>query len=124
MVELARRTFPDALKQLPGATSVICFNEAMAFGVYAAAADMGLRIPQDLSVIGFDDIHAEVASPAMTVVSHMLNQIGARAAELAIKLAENRASKSRPPRRRERVAAELIVRKSTVPPLCTAGPIK
>jgi DNA-binding LacI/PurR family transcriptional regulator len=122
-VELARRAFPEALKQLPGATSVICFNEPTAFGVYAAAADCGLRIPQDLSVIGFDDIHALVASPAMTVVSHMLYKVGAKAAELAIKLAESRTATTRFHGRRERIPTELIIRKSTVAPQGVAGPV-
>ena len=121
-VEFARRRFPDALTKLPGATAVICFNEPTAFGVYAAAADRGLRVPQDLSVIGFDDIHATVAAPGMTVVSHMLYAIGLKAAELAIKLSENRVSKVKAQPRQVRIAAELIIRQSCAAPQRVAGP--
>ena len=122
-VELSRRSFPAALAKLPEATAVICYNEPTAFGVYAAAADRGLRIPRDLSVIGFDDIHAAVAAPSMTVVSHMLYAIGLKAAEVAINLSENPAARSSPAPRRELIPAELIVRQSTAAPQRTAGPI-
>ena len=88
-VESARRHFPAALEQNPKATAVMCFNEATAFGVYAQLAQLGKAVPQHMSVIGFDDIHAIVASPSMTVVSHMLNEIGRRAVELAIELSRS-----------------------------------
>ena len=128
-VELSRRHFPEALARLPDATGVICYNEPTAFGVYAAAADRGLRVPRDLSVIGFDDIHAAVAAPSMTVVSHMLYAIGMKAAELAIALSETPATSMKKSKSvatapiRELIPAELIVRQSTAAPQRTAGPI-
>jgi len=131
-VELSRRHFPDALARLPQATGVICYNEPTAFGVYAAAADRGLQVPRDLSVIGFDDIHAAVAAPSMTVVSHMLYAIGMKAAELAIALSETPATPAKKSKTapisptapiRELIPAELIIRQSTAAPQRTAGPM-
>lgn len=51
-------------------TGIFCFNDRVALGVYAAAAERGLRIPDDLSVVGFDndDIAATLQPPLTTVV--------------------------------------------------------
>ncbi len=51
-------------------TAVFCFNDQMAMGVYQAAAALGLRIPADLSIIGFDDIEliAPVLKPGLTTM--------------------------------------------------------
>ncbi len=110
-ISLARETAALHLAAAARPTAVMCFNESMAQGVYAAAVDAGLRVPRDLSVIGFDDVHAEFATPAMTVVSHMLPEIGRRAAELAMELALAPAGEPR----EERIAAALVVRDSTGP---------
>lgn len=107
----AQRVFSAQLKEKFSATGVVCYNEAAALGVYAAAAEAGLKIPRDLSVIGFDDIHAAMALPPMTVASHMLEEIGARAAELAVELTQKRGKRRNP--RVERIASKLVVRKST-----------
>jgi len=119
--ETALRCFPGALDGFPEATAVVCYNEASAFGVYAALAERGLRVPTDMSVISFDDIHATIAAPPMTVVSHMLTEIGFESAKLAIER-----SQAKQPGKQARTApaagrthlipAKLIVRKSTAAP--------
>jgi len=120
-VETAQRCFPDALDEFPEATAVVCYNEATAFGAYAALAERGLRVPTDMSVIAFDDIHATIAAPAMTVVSHMLAEIGFEAAKLAIELSQGERSSKRtkgaPAAGCTRlIPAKLMVRKSTAAP--------
>ncbi|WP_158247661.1 LacI family DNA-binding transcriptional regulator [Actinomyces qiguomingii] len=52
-------------------TGVFCFSDTMGMGVYAAAAELGLRIPQDLSVVGFDDMVLinESLSPPLTSIA-------------------------------------------------------
>lgn len=70
---LGGRAAADALLELPPdrrPTAVFCFNDRMAMGVYAAARHHGLDIPQDLSVVGYDDqqlIAAELDPPLTTV---------------------------------------------------------
>jgi DNA-binding LacI/PurR family transcriptional regulator len=48
-------------------TAIICLSDVLAFGVMRAAAERGIRIPQDLSVVGYDDV-AEAASAALTTI--------------------------------------------------------
>jgi DNA-binding LacI/PurR family transcriptional regulator len=114
-VAWARAAFLEGWLSGQRGTAVVCFDERMAFGVYAAANELGLRIPDDLSVIGFDDIHASMAYPAMTVVSHMLQQIGRSAARLALEMVGDRRAWKRLRGRRERVPATLVIRQSTGP---------
>lgn len=121
VIRAARSRFLPLLKKPHSFTGVVCFNEAAALGVYAAAAELGLSIPRDLSVVGFDDLYAHVALPGMTVASHMLPEIGARAAELAVKLASGTKPLSYLPEngaenRLLRVPSKLVVRSSTAKP--------
>ena len=48
-------------------TAIICLSDVLAFGVMRAAAERGIRVPQDLSVVGFDDITAANAAALTTV---------------------------------------------------------
>jgi LacI family transcriptional regulator len=111
------------LRSLPGdgmqkATAVVAYNEAVALGVYAAAAEQGIRIPEDLSVASFDDFYAAVAWPPMTVVSLMMDKHGALAVELILEMLDNPTAWSKLRGSRRRIPCELILRKSTgaVPP--------
>jgi LacI family transcriptional regulator len=112
-IRLAQEEALRLLARDKSVTGIICFNEAIAEGVYAAAAERGRRIPKDLSVVGFDDIHAHFAVPPMTVASHMLPAIGRRAAELAVSLAKRKARMQTFLGHRETIPAQLIVREST-----------
>ena len=59
-------------------TAIQCCNDASAFGAMAALAEAGLRVPEDVSVIGFDDIPmAGLSSPALTTVRVLRREIGA-----------------------------------------------
>jgi LacI family transcriptional regulator len=114
-VAWARAAFLDGWQSGPHGTAVVCYDERMAFGVYAAAVKLGLRIPDDLSVVGFDDIHASMAYPAMTVVSHRLQQIGRRAAALALEMVGDRKRWRSLRGHREHIPARLVIRQSTGP---------
>ncbi|MFC0529513.1 LacI family DNA-binding transcriptional regulator [Phytohabitans kaempferiae] len=94
-------------------TAVACGDDLQALGVYAAAKQVGLRIPEDLSVVGFDDIdHAAWLPPPLTTVRQPFAEMGATAARLAISLADGE------PLGQERyeLGTTLVVRGSTAPP--------
>ena len=87
----------------------MCLSEALAQGAYAAAAVLGIRVPQDLSVVGFDDLHAVFASPPMTVVSHELRAIGERAGEIALAMAAGEIAPRDWRGRHEEVPSRLVI---------------
>ena len=66
-------------------TALFCANDEIAMGAYAAAADLGLAIPRDLAVTGWDDIPvARFLAPALTTVRQPMAALGTRAARLAL----------------------------------------
>ncbi|MGC9668721.1 LacI family DNA-binding transcriptional regulator [Planosporangium sp. 12N6] len=98
-------------------TAILCFSDAIAYGVVQAATDLGLRVPEDLSVVGFDDNPlAGQVRPALTTVRQDVEEKG-RAAAAALTAAIVRARTGRPAEvRRILLPTELIVRDSTAPP--------
>ncbi|MBF9127933.1 LacI family DNA-binding transcriptional regulator [Plantactinospora sp. S1510] len=104
----------DVLLALPDPpTAIFAANDLQALGVYEAARAAGVRIPQELSVVGFDDLpFAQWVGPALTTVQQPLLKMGATAAELVLALADGR----RPEHDRIELATTLIVRDSTAPP--------
>jgi DNA-binding LacI/PurR family transcriptional regulator len=93
-------------------TAVFCDDDIIAAGVYLAARESALRIPADLSVVGFDDMDfARVLDPPLTTVALDAEQLGASAFELL----EARMA-GRRTRRRIVLPAELLVRGSTAAP--------
>jgi LacI family transcriptional regulator len=94
-------------------TAVAAATDVLAFGILHRAAARGLRVPDDLSVTGFDDISlAASAVPALTTVRMPVEAMAQAAVERAI--AEDGEGDSRP--RLRTFAPELIVRASTAPP--------
>ena len=74
------------LQQRPQPTAVVCGNDLIALGVLSALRDAGLRCPQDVSVVGFDDIEVTgLTNPSLTTVFQPGYQMGARGAALLIK---------------------------------------
>ncbi len=61
-------------------TGVVCWNDEFALALCMAARRLGIRVPEDLSVVGFDDMLASSSDPPLTSVSHMYSAIG----ELAV----------------------------------------
>jgi LacI family transcriptional regulator len=100
------------LRNKPRPTAVFCVTDHEVVDTYAAAADLGLRIPQDLSVVGFSDLDfAATMRPALTTVHQNPEQIGRRAARLVLEKLDGQI-KARKPQTVE-VDCELIVRHST-----------
>jgi DNA-binding LacI/PurR family transcriptional regulator len=94
-------------------TAIFTSNDLQAFGVYEAARRAGVRIPDDLSVVGFDDLpFTRWAGPPMTTVRQPLVQMGACAARMVLDLAGGGTLDQH----RVELATTLIVRDSTAPP--------
>jgi len=94
-------------------TAIFAANDLQALGVYEAARQAGIRIPEDLSVVGFDDLSfTQWAGPPMTTVRQPLVQMGAAAAELVLAVADG----NPPENNRLELATTLVVRQSTAPP--------
>jgi LacI family transcriptional regulator len=67
-------------------TAIFASNDMMAFGVMEAARERGLRLPEDLSIVGFDDIpQASYVHPALTTIRQPLEEMGRSAAHLLLK---------------------------------------
>ena len=94
-------------------TALFAFNDISAIGAIRAFRDAGLRVPEDVSVVGFDDIQAaEYLTPRLTTVRQPLQQMGEMAAsQLLLRIANHKQNV----RRRILLAPELVVRESTGP---------
>ena len=93
-------------------TALVGFNDKVAAGALAAAASLGLRVPEDLSIAGFDDIDlAAVTRPTLTTVRQPLAEMGRIAVGLLIRLLD----RHRLDALHVELATELIVRDSTGP---------
>jgi DNA-binding LacI/PurR family transcriptional regulator len=94
-------------------TAVFCASDLMATGAMKAASDLGLSVPQDLSIVGFDDIDlASVTSPPLTTVSQPRYELGETAGRVLV----DACSGLKPPSR-VLLKATLVVRGTTCSPL-------
>jgi LacI family transcriptional regulator len=94
-------------------TAVFAANDEMALGVLEAARTRGIRVPQDLSVLGFDDTEvARVSSPPLTTIAQPLRRMGSVALRTALRLGAGEHVDSH----HVELATELVVRESTAPP--------
>jgi DNA-binding LacI/PurR family transcriptional regulator len=92
-------------------TAVTCFNDLVALGVARALGELGLRVPEDVAVVGYDDIPLlEYLPVPLTSVRVPTQQMGEAAVEL---LLEHVAGGNAVPTRRVYLDAELVVRQST-----------
>ncbi|WP_350347512.1 LacI family DNA-binding transcriptional regulator [Agromyces sp. G08B096] len=97
-------------------TAVFAGSDMQALGVLEVARELGLRVPEDLSVVGYDDIPlARWLTPRLTTVHQPLRRMGEEAARLAIRLAEAPTGTGVPTPRMD-LATSLVVRESTAPP--------
>jgi len=96
-------------------TALFAFNDVSAIGAIRALREAGLRVPQDVSVVGFDDVQsAAYQNPGLTTVRQPLSRMGMLAAETLIRQI---AEPGEPPATKQLVVdPELIVRESTCPP--------
>ena len=113
-VEGGLRDARELLRLPEPPTAIFAANDLQALGVYEAAREGGVRIPEELSVVGFDDLSfTQWSGPPMTTVHQPLVQMGAAAANLVLALAEGR----QPEHTRIELATTLMIRSSTAAPM-------
>jgi LacI family transcriptional regulator, repressor for deo operon, udp, cdd, tsx, nupC, and nupG len=99
-------------------TAVFCFNDEMAIGVIAVAKRHGFRVPEDLSVVGFDDIRfARHIDPPLTTIAQPMRDIGEGTVRLLLKILNGDEIKPVS----VTLPHELTIRSSTAAPRCSAG---
>jgi LacI family transcriptional regulator len=93
-------------------TAIFAFNDMLAIGVLRAARQLGLRVPEDVSVVGFDDtFEASLMTPQLTTVRQPLVEMGRLAVSQLARLLENRRIEAL----HVQVETSLVVRESTAP---------
>jgi DNA-binding LacI/PurR family transcriptional regulator len=91
-------------------TAVFVCSDRMALGVYEALAERGLRVPDDISVVGFDDLpEARWATPALTTIRQPLSEMASTALRLLVRMMEG----ERPESTRTELSTRLVERAST-----------
>ena len=94
-------------------TAIFAFNDPMAIGAIQAALALGLQVPDDVSIVGFDDTdEAELVTPRLTTVHQPLAEMGRAAFELVTQLLDG----GEPESIRIELPTSLVLRDSTAPP--------
>jgi LacI family transcriptional regulator len=95
-------------------TAIFCANNFIAFGAIRALREAGLRVPEDMSIVAFDDLPEEwVSEPFLTVAAQPAYEIGRHAASLLLSQISGERQPSGEP---AILPFELIIRRSTAPP--------
>jgi LacI family transcriptional regulator, galactose operon repressor len=93
-------------------TAVFAFNDLLAVGVLKAARSRGLRVPEDVSIVGFDDLeYCTMVTPALTTVRQPLAEMGRTAVNMLVRLLENKRFETL----HVQLGTRLVVRESTGP---------
>lgn len=108
---LGRHGAQEILQKEQRPTALIAINDMYALGAYAGARDLGLRIPHDVSIVGFDDIMlAEISEPPLTTVRQPLQEMMKRGVERLIERLDKTAE---PGAVHLTLPTKLIIRSST-----------
>lgn len=94
-------------------TAIVSGSDEQAYGIYLAARERGIRIPEDVSIVGFDDVElCQWVSPQLTTIRQPLTGMGIEATRMVIELARGGSIANH----RVQLASELVVRESTAAP--------
>jgi LacI family transcriptional regulator/LacI family purine nucleotide synthesis repressor len=97
-----------ALKDRP--TAIFCQGDEIAVGAMQAIKEAGLSVPEDFSIVGFDDIEiSQHLNPALTTIRQKKEEMGVEAADMVLELINNPEKKVEP----EIIETEFILRDST-----------
>ncbi|CAM4076474.1 LacI family DNA-binding transcriptional regulator [Kibdelosporangium persicum] len=105
-----RRAAAELLGLAPRPTAIVCFNDKVAVGTLQAARERGLRVPEDLSIAGFDDIDiSQATDPPLTTVRQPLQEMGRIAVTQLMRVLDGH----QPEALHIELATALVVRDST-----------
>lgn len=111
--EAGRLGCDQALARFPDATAIVAGNDLLALGCYDSLRLHGLRCPQDISVVGHNDMpFADLVNPPLTTVRIRLHEMGAQAAQLILR----QLRKDAPGEMEIRLRPQLVVRGSSAAP--------
>lgn len=112
-IESGKAAALEILQQPNRPTAVFAFNDNTAIGTLHAARDLGLRVPDDLSVVGFDDtFQSRIVQPQLTTVRQPLAELGRTGVSLLMRMLEGQ----RVDALHMELSTTLVVRDSTAPP--------
>jgi LacI family transcriptional regulator len=103
----------DLLNKGADFTAIVCYNDISAIGAIRALKDHGLNVPEDISVVGFDDIEsASFHNPSLTTIHQPLYRMGGMAARILLQRirGQEESNEDAP------IKPELVIRESTAPP--------
>jgi LacI family transcriptional regulator len=111
-IEAAQQAATHLLTCRPKPTAIFCDSDVLAVGVYKAARKLGLNIPADLSVVGFDNsMIATIVEPELTTVAVPVESVGQAAIQLLLKAITGAGARAT-----SRIPLTLVVRGSTAMP--------
>jgi LacI family gluconate utilization system Gnt-I transcriptional repressor len=111
-VKRGAELFTEMLAKVPGLEAVFCCNDDLALGALFECQRRGIRVPDDLSIMGFNDLDfCASAYPALTSVAIPRYEMARRAAEIVLEII--RGSGARPKQTRIDLGFEIVSRGST-----------
>ncbi|WP_344792886.1 LacI family DNA-binding transcriptional regulator [Gryllotalpicola daejeonensis] len=111
--EVGRTSAIDLLDRTERPTAIFAANDLSALGALDAARELGIDVPRELSIVGFDDIPESTATaPRLTTIAQPLRQMGATALRMLVEQLNGQESGTR----HEHLRSELVIRESTAPP--------
>jgi LacI family transcriptional regulator len=103
----------DLLNKGADFTAIVCYNDVSAIGAIRALKDHGLRVPEDISVVGFDDIEsASFHNPSLTTIHQPLYRMGGMAARLLLERIRGQETTNED----APIKPEIVIRESTSAP--------
>jgi DNA-binding LacI/PurR family transcriptional regulator len=108
----------DLLRLTDRPTALVCYNDMIAIGILRGLQQAGLRIPDDISITGFDNIiFSAYTNPALTTLDQPKRFIGAEAARLLLELLDQQPGQELSTEPNVKILkGKLLVRESTAPP--------
>ncbi len=105
--EAGLKVSQELLNKYPKVDGIVACNDIVAISVYKVLHQKGIRVPQDIQLIGYDDINlASLVTPSLTTIAQPIEQIGIKAAELII-------NKDMPHEKEYVFGGKLVVRETT-----------